>query len=78
MKLMGPLASFIIASSSSFFTLRRPEWGERQGLELGVGDQSCASYKLISAHSFFHLGRLRPEATGFPSNSIAFNIYRWE
>lgn len=33
-KLMGPLASFIMASSSSFFTLRRPGvgWG-RHGLE---------------------------------------------
>lgn len=59
MKLMGPLASFIIASSSSFFTLRRPEWGERQGLELGVGDQRCASQELILAHSFFSSGQIK-------------------
>lgn len=52
MKLMGPLASFIIASSSSFFTLRRPEWGEHQGLELSAGDQSCASHKYISSFIF--------------------------
>lgn len=55
MKLMGPLASFIIASSSSFFTLRRPEWGEQQELELDARDQSFASHKIISAHSFFFI-----------------------
>lgn len=53
MKLMGPLASFIMASSSSFFTLRRPERGEKQGLELGAGGQSDASPRHIPAHSLF-------------------------
>lgn len=37
-KLMGPLASFIMSSSSSFFTLRRPGtgWG-KHGVEWGLG-----------------------------------------
>lgn len=63
-KLMGPLASFIIASSSSFFTLRRPGGG--QGLEPGAGGQGCASHKLKSAHSFPTWADQGLEATGFP------------
>lgn len=47
-KLMGPLASFIIASSSSFFTLRRPGAGSgKHGLEWG------SSHKFRSSHPFF-------------------------
>lgn len=37
-KLMGPLASFIISSSSSFFTLRRPGRGQgKHELKWGPG-----------------------------------------